>query len=92
MERTLSFNFEYEENDNEQPYACPNVICVVPNPNTVSDAELVLTANTCVQALATKHGLEQALTMINDAAVGKLRNGSRFDTHWFNSLEDSVFP
>lgn len=79
MERNLSFTYHYQDD------SCPVSVHVVPNPNTISDMELVLTTNTCIQALAKKHGLEQALTMVTDAACGKLINGSRFDTHWLNS-------
>lgn len=88
MERNLSFRFEYSAlaskpltghfNDND----CPEAVHVTPNPNTVSDIELLLTASTCIQALATKHGLEQALTMVQNAVMGRLINGSRFDTVW----------
>jgi len=83
MERNLSFCFEYETED----HSCPNAVHVTPNPNTVSDIELVLTANTCIQALASKHGLEQALSMVQDAAMGKLLNGSRFDALWVDENE-----
>ena len=77
MERTLSFRFEYNDD-----YNCPEAVHVTPNPNTVDDIELLLTANTCIQALATKHGLEQALTMVENAVMGKLMNGARFDARW----------
>ena len=83
MERNLSFCFQYDEDQQ-----CPTSLHVVPNPNTASEIELVLVINTCIQALAKTHGLEQALTMVTDAACGKLLNGSRFDTHWVNSEDE----
>lgn len=78
MERNLSFRFQYDDNDQ----TCPESLHVVPSPKTMSDTELVLTTTACIQALATKHGLEQALTMVNDAAYGRFANGTRFDTRW----------
>ena len=83
MERNLSFTFEYDGDDQ----SCPTSVQVTPNPNTVSDIDWVLVTNTCIQALRTKYGLEQALTMVTDAACGKLANGTRFDTHWLNPEE-----
>lgn len=83
MERNLSFYFQYS-NDEE----CPTSVDVVPNPSTVSEIELVLVTNTCIQALAKEHGLEQALTIVANAAYGKLPNGSRFDTIWTNSDDE----
>lgn len=80
MKQNLSFYFQYNEDQQ-----CPTSLYVVPNPNTVSEINLVLVINTCIQALAKTHGLEQALTMVTDAACGRLLNGSRFDTHWVNS-------
>ncbi len=90
MERNLSFCFQYDEDRSLSPYDedCPSSVHVVPNPHTMSKIELVLTANTCIQALTKKHGLEQALIMVTDAACGKLTNGSRFDTHWQNSEKE----
>lgn len=87
MGRTLSFRFEFKDGDN-----CPIAVHVVPNPHTISDVGLVLTANTCIQALSSKHGLEQALIMVTDAACGKLSNGTRFNTHWLNSLDEEQIP
>ena len=81
MERNLFLRFEYETDDEQ----CPDSVRIDPDPTTMPDIELILTANACVQALAKTHGLEQALIMITDAVCGKLPNGSRFDTRWINS-------
>lgn len=81
MKRNLSFCFEYINND------CPHSVQVTPHPCTLTDHELVLTANTCIQALASKHGLEHAIDMINNAACGKLCDGTKFDTLWSNGPE-----
>ena len=78
MERNLSFCFEYNDDDE----SCPEVVHVTPDPGEVSDTELLLVANTCIHALAVRHGLEQALTIVNDAVYGKLANGVAFDTKW----------
>ena len=85
MERNLSFCFQYECDDNDD---CPDVVHVTPNPNTITDTELTLIANTCIQALASKHGLGQALAMVNDTVYGKLANGTQFNTKWVE--EDDV--
>lgn len=84
MERNLTFQFQYDDDKDN----CPASVHVTPNPNTVSEIELVLIANTCIQVLTQKHGLEQALTIVTDAACGKLTNGSKFDTHWVNSEDE----
>lgn len=78
MERNLSFQFQYDDDDP----TCPELLHVIPNPTMISDTELVLATTTCIQALATRHGLEQALTMVSDAVYGRLANGTQFDTRW----------
>lgn len=82
MERNLSFCFKYD-----QTSICPHSVQVIPDPHGIPDYELVLTANTCIQALASKHGLERAIEMINDAAYGNLFDGTKFDTLWSKNLE-----
>lgn len=77
MERNLSFCFKYTHAS-----ICPHSVQIIPDPHIVSDNELVLAASTCIQALASKHGLEQAIDMVNNAAYGKLCDGTKFDTRW----------
>jgi len=77
MERNLSLCFKYEHNE--------EIVCsfrAVPDPKKLTDEELCLTINACIRGLTSRHGLEQALSMANDAAYGKLGDGSEFDTRW----------
>lgn len=84
MERNLSICFQYDDNEefDQDDNSCPKAVHITPDPITMSDVELVLVALSCIQTLGARNGLEQALTMVNDAAYGKLCNGTRFDTYW----------
>jgi len=85
-EQNLSFCFEYDKNDDN----CPNSVQVKPHPRTITDNELMLTASTCIQALASRYGLERAIEMVNDAACGKLCDGIKFDTRWLRYIENKT--
>lgn len=80
MERNLSFQFQYDEDEE-----FPDAIYVEPNPDCNSDTELILASLVCIQSLASKHGLERALEMVRKAAFGKI-DDTEFDTRWYNEI------
>lgn len=82
MKRCFSVEFSYNEDT-----TLPDEMKFVPHPDTATECELLLTTTTCIQTLAMKYGLEQALTMVQEAASGKL-DGFRFDTEW-HELSDN---
>lgn len=68
MIRELTFTFHYEEPD----YTLPTAIGILPNPDSLHDNIILMMTATFTRVLSNRHGLEQALKMVEDAGYGKI--------------------
>jgi len=67
-ERQLTFTFHYEEPNHTLPVA----IEIIPDPFELGDYTLLMVIAAFSQVLSNRHGLEQALKLIEDAGYSKI--------------------
>ncbi len=68
----------------------PTSISVEPNPEDLDDAILLYLTSSLTKSLAKHHGLEHAMKLVHDAAMGKI-DETKFTMKWSTPPEYEGF-
>ncbi len=83
----LSFTFFY---DGETTFI-PSGISIQPDTSCLSDEILLVLSSTVIKTLAQRHGLEQALEMINDTGYGRIGKSGHFEMKLMSKTQMEEF-